>query len=214
MISASEVALTVTLMSHKHARTTVRNRARKIVREAIGRAGRTCPVPKIDLRWEEEPAGQRPYDGHMSPTPTAGSDTAGTTWASLVRWNRGRLGLTQDRLAEQLGVSRKTITRWESGTNRPDTIELARKAVWVLGMDQISGMEAAGYGLGQLAPDPYAYIREMGLDPNSRTVRYILSLDISDETRAAALRRERLNVLRDEARRLEDLQYAFGRDVG
>ena len=29
-------------------------------------------------------------------------------------------GLTQEQLAEQIGVSRRTVSRWETGSNMPD----------------------------------------------------------------------------------------------
>lgn len=33
---------------------------------------------------------------------------------------RGERGLTQEQLAERLGVSRRTVSRWETGSNMPD----------------------------------------------------------------------------------------------
>ncbi len=33
---------------------------------------------------------------------------------------RNETGLTQETLAEKLGVSRRTVSRWETGTNMPD----------------------------------------------------------------------------------------------
>ena len=33
---------------------------------------------------------------------------------------RKEKGLTQEQLAEQIGVSRRTVSRWETGSNMPD----------------------------------------------------------------------------------------------
>ncbi len=41
------------------------------------------------------------------------------TWKSLIRQYRFRFSLTQYQLAGLLGVSQKTISRWESGENTP-----------------------------------------------------------------------------------------------
>src|SRR5215510_6831572 len=38
---------------------------------------------------------------------------------------RGRLGLTQEQLAERLGVSFATVNRWEGGSNAPQKTALA-----------------------------------------------------------------------------------------
>ena len=46
----------------------------------------------------------------------------------LLRKLRKEKGLTQEQLAEHIGVSRRTISRWETGNNMPDLsvlIELA-----------------------------------------------------------------------------------------
>ncbi len=47
---------------------------------------------------------------------------------SFMKGLRKEKGLTQEQLAEQLNVSRRTVSRWETGTNLPDLdilIELA-----------------------------------------------------------------------------------------
>lgn len=38
----------------------------------------------------------------------------------LIRQLRREKGLTQEQLAEQLGVSRRSVSRWETGSNLPD----------------------------------------------------------------------------------------------
>lgn len=145
------------------------------------------------------------YGGHMRPVEAREQDT----WGTLVLGNRRRLQMTQDSLAEQLGISVRALSRWENDTAKPGTIDLARKAIKILGIDPDRGLWAAGYGGGDIddEPDPYAWIRDMGLDPHSRVVRYILSLDISDELRLASLRREREEMLRDETRRIENVRW-------
>ena len=40
-------------------------------------------------------------------------------WAELVKLYRLRHGLTQERLARVIGVSQRTISRWERGEDRP-----------------------------------------------------------------------------------------------
>lgn len=40
-------------------------------------------------------------------------------WSNLIRQYRLRFGLTQQDLGYMLGVSQKTISRWESGENKP-----------------------------------------------------------------------------------------------
>lgn len=42
----------------------------------------------------------------------------------LIRDLRGRLGLTQEKLAARLGVTYPTINRWENGRSRPSPLAL------------------------------------------------------------------------------------------
>ena len=48
-------------------------------------------------------------------------------WPGKVRRLRRSLGLSQQALADRLGVTRVTVTRWETGRKKPQ--RLARKAV-------------------------------------------------------------------------------------
>ena len=50
---------------------------------------------------------------------------------------RGRLGLTQAKMAEELGVPKNTVSRWETGETTPDADSLA--AIYSLGKE--NGME-------------------------------------------------------------------------
>src|SRR4051794_34084112 len=45
---------------------------------------------------------------------------------TLLRALRGQLDLTQEELAERLGVSFATVNRWEGGGNKPQKAALAR----------------------------------------------------------------------------------------
>ena len=47
-------------------------------------------------------------------------------WATLIRELRGRLGLTQEKLAARLGVSFPTINRWENGRSVPSPLAIQR----------------------------------------------------------------------------------------
>ena len=38
----------------------------------------------------------------------------------LLQELRKEKGLTQEQLAEQMGVARRTVSRWETGSNMPD----------------------------------------------------------------------------------------------
>lgn len=135
----------------------------------------------------------------------AGSDS----WASLVRRNRERLQMTQQQLADALNLTRESIGRWESGKLRPG-YDAAVAAIRVLGIDREQGLSVAGYGAGGDAePDPYAYVREIGLDPTDRVVRRILALDVDEEFRMRMLRRQRQLQLRDEQARLDDLEWTL-----
>lgn len=46
--------------------------------------------------------------------------------AELVRELRRRLGLTQEKLAAELGVTFPTVNRWENGRVRPSPLALQR----------------------------------------------------------------------------------------
>lgn len=53
---------------------------------------------------------------------------------------RKEAGLTQQQLAEQLGVSRSAVANWESGVGRPDIKSaMAIRRVLGLTLDQIYG---------------------------------------------------------------------------
>ena len=43
---------------------------------------------------------------------------------NFLRELRRQQNLTQEQLAEQLGVSRRTVSRWETGSNLPDRMPI------------------------------------------------------------------------------------------
>ncbi len=48
--------------------------------------------------------------------------------AARIKELRARLGLSQEKLAERLGVTFATVNRWENGANRPSRLSIARLA--------------------------------------------------------------------------------------
>ena len=55
------------------------------------------------------------------------------TWAETIKEGRARLGLTQEQLGHEIGVTGATVSRWESGKKEP-TIRAIRDRVYhVLG---------------------------------------------------------------------------------
>ena len=44
--------------------------------------------------------------------------------SKAIREGRDRLGMSQEALAERLGVSRQAVSKWENGTSDPNTSNL------------------------------------------------------------------------------------------
>ena len=56
--------------------------------------------------------------------------------------HRKRLGLTQDRLAELLGVTAQAVSKWENDQSCPDIATLPRLAeIFGISTDELLGME-------------------------------------------------------------------------
>lgn len=197
---------TVMYMSHESMGTKARwQRRRKARRERLADARsadheiRPSPPGPADTRPE------RTYGVRMRHN----DDAARDSWATLVRRNRERLQMSQQQLADALGIKRETVSRWESGKLARPAYDTAVAAIRALGIDRTEGLRVAGYAEGDEQPDPYAYVREMGLDPSNRVVRRILNLaGVSEEFRMRALRREKQMQLRDEQARLDALEWA------
>ena len=66
-----------------------------------------------------------------------------------IRKNRTRLGWTQTQLAEQLGTSVQSVSRWESGGGYPD-MELLPELAKIFGVtvDNLLGCGGGGGNIG------------------------------------------------------------------
>lgn len=96
----------------------------------------------------------------VPPSPADDTQTSATTLGSRIRARRDAVGLTQDKLAAQCGVSRAAVAQWESGVTRPSLDNLIKVAdalnVW------LSWLTTGDHSLPD-GPNPFA-------DPaNSRT---------------------------------------------
>lgn len=100
-----------------------------------------------------------------------GEDTPSRRLANLIRGARHRARLSQEELADEAGVGRATISRWEKGSEtrfpQPDSI---RKVVTVLGVDPREVVIALGY----VTRD------EMGLPPEPPRVIDPVLADVVD----------------------------------
>lgn len=63
------------------------------------------------------------------PLPTCGIPKGMTALARKIREARRKLGLKQGELAEALGVTQGTVSRWETGGQTPDYVVLMRLAI-------------------------------------------------------------------------------------
>lgn len=95
----------------------------------------------------------------------------GQEFAELIRTARTRAGLTQGELAEQTGLDRSTIIRWESGSvTRPEPDQV-RAVSRRLGLPPHS----AAIALGFLAPEDVESVSaDQALPPQIREVIAIL----------------------------------------
>ena len=60
---------------------------------------------------------------------------------------RKEKGITQEQMAEELGVSGRTISRWETGSNMPDIGMLVEIAEFYdVSIPEIINGESCGYG--------------------------------------------------------------------
>ena len=56
---------------------------------------------------------------------------------------RKKKGISQEKLAEMLGISRQAVTKWESGKGNPDTENLLRLSeIFGVSLDELCGKEA------------------------------------------------------------------------
>lgn len=132
-------------------------------------------------------------------------------WATLVKTGRIAASMSQQALADAVGVSRSTVVRWERNTQKPENAEVVVKVAEVIRIDYEQLMRAAGMALktdGAPEPDP----RLRGLDPNDRVVLRIMAMDISEELRSRALNRHRRILAEREQQDLDDLEFLVERD--
>ena len=60
---------------------------------------------------------------------------------------RRRAGLSQEQVAEQVGVSRQAVAKWEAGQSAPSTENLRKLAqVLQVGLEELAGEPAAACG--------------------------------------------------------------------
>ena len=81
------------------------------------------------------------------------------TFGEKLHRLRREKGMSQEALAGKLGVSRQAVSRWERGTARPDTANLARLAQ-VLGVALGDFLSGAGH---PSPPCPGARLFSVGL---------------------------------------------------
>lgn len=64
------------------------------------------------------------------------------TLGKRIATNRKRLGITQDRLAEQLGVTAQAVSKWENDQSCPDITMLPKLAeIFAISVDALLGVE-------------------------------------------------------------------------
>jgi transcriptional regulator with XRE-family HTH domain len=64
---------------------------------------------------------------------------AGIDIPALVKGLRGRLGLTQEQFAHEVGVTFSTVNQWENGRRRPQPFLLKRLLEMAAASGQVSG---------------------------------------------------------------------------
>ena len=73
------------------------------------------------------------------------------TFGEVIQLRRGALGLSQERLAELVGVSRQAVSKWEVGDAMPDTDRLLPLARAL----EITVDELLSGELGRPVPEPH-----------------------------------------------------------
>lgn len=76
------------------------------------------------------------------------------TLGKRISTNRKRLGLTQDRLAELLGITAQAVSKWENDQSCPDITMLPRLAeVFGISTDELLGLEKKEVHIAELIAD-------------------------------------------------------------
>ena len=68
-------------------------------------------------------------------------DTASLTLGKRILYHRKRLGLTQDQLAEKMGVTAQAVSKWEHDLSCPDVTTVPRLAeLFGISTDELLGV--------------------------------------------------------------------------
>jgi transcriptional regulator with XRE-family HTH domain len=140
-------------------------------------------------------------DANHEGTRIVPADERGERFANLIRTARKKVGVSQDDLAQHVGISRSQLIRWEAGrAERPDPL-LVRALCLSLGIDPREAAIALGYLTREEAygepqvPAGVEEVIELLQDPN-----------VPEEEKAAWIRY--LKYLRDNA-----VHHAGARDL-
>lgn len=88
--------------------------------------------------------------------------------------------MTKVDLARRLGVDRMTVTRWEDGKNRPDSLDVVQRLADLFAIELDTALAAAGLRPAEVVPRP-----EVPLDPDvQRLVQIFEDPQTSAETKA------------------------------
>lgn len=97
------------------------------------------------------------------------------TIGDIIRHKRKELDLTQDELAERTGVTKATVSRWESGDIKKIKAPIAMKLAEVLDLDPI--LFVTGQQI--IFPDEYEVVSKyrMADDGTRASVRKLLDIE-------------------------------------
>lgn len=134
-----------------------------------------------------------------------------TTWKAFVLESRRAARLSQQALAEALGVNKTTVWRWENEDRRPETPELAIKVATVTRQQPDRALVAAGFAI-QIEDDLDP--RLVGLDPGDPVVQHILSAPVTERMRELMLDRRRQQIAHRDAQDIAELEFWVERQGG
>jgi transcriptional regulator with XRE-family HTH domain len=85
---------------------------------------------------------------------------------------RKEKGLTQEQLAEQLGVSRRTVSRWETGSNTPDLdILIELSDLYAVDLREILNGERKSERMNEEMKETVLQVAEYGNEEKARLLR-------------------------------------------
>lgn len=123
------------------------------------------------------------------------------SWAAYVTGAREAAGLSKAELGRRIGVARETISRWESGSQHPDSATVVRDVARALGRDPQEALVAAG----MLPAEPTAR-----RDPELERIR---ASRLAPEVKEALVQHVMQRRAREERARLDDLEVMI-RNMG